>query len=302
MRLNYDKKAETKKNFPTLHKKRTEWEHSLNTEQNYQPKIIDAFQAVQTDLGHHIIPSIPCRVGWIGCRSTGKSSLVNSVRGLRAVGEYSQDRSTESNQIISPVRQGRSTYCQLEFEHEYGNGQKQIFVDIEGATDTDGCLHLANYFDAIIKGDCDVYLIVLDNYFTDIQRGWYTFIVEVLKRKCLLVRNKVDEVFRNMFKESTHQDFHLADQTMKNRYSKTVFEEVRREISHDLKGKTLPDLYLTFTSPDENLHTTLYPLSDMKKLINDLQNLSLNLHKMAYDAIAQDVNTCFRRGFGVNNV
>ena len=92
MRLNYDKKAETKKNFPTLHKKRTEWEHSLNTEQNYQPKIIDAFQAVQTDLGHHIIPSIPCRVGWIGCRSTGKISLVNSVRGLRAVGEYSQDR------------------------------------------------------------------------------------------------------------------------------------------------------------------------------------------------------------------
>ena len=33
---------------------------------------------------------------------------------------------------------------------------------------------------------------------------------------------------------------------MKNRYSKTVFEEVRRQISRDLKGKTQPDLYLIF--------------------------------------------------------
>lgn len=303
--LYYNKKVEFEKYFPTLNKKSNEWEHSLNTEEHYQPKIIDAFQAVQTDLGQHIIPSIPCRVGWIGSRSVGKSSLVNWLRGLRRKIKNSQNKSITNNLLASSVRVGKSTYCRLEFEHEYDNGQKLIFVDIEGSTDTDGCLQSANYFDEILRADCDIYVIVFDNYFTDIQHGWYEFIVKALKRECWLVRSKVDEVFRHMFTESYHQDFNLASEAVKNKYSKKVFEDTRREISRDIHGKTLPDVYLTFTSCDENLNKILYPLSDMEELIKHLQNLPPSLHgsrlqKMAVCAMAQVINTRFRRGYVVN--
>jgi hypothetical protein len=319
--LYYNQKAEFEKYFPLLNYKMNEWERLSGTEEQFQPKIIEAFKAVESGLGHHIIPSIPCRVGFIGNISVGKTSLLNWLRGIRSEEEEeddnnsqnqpteddkdSQNQPTEDKILVSPVRVGKSTYCRLEFEHEYDNGQKIIFVDIEGSTDTDTYLKSANYYDEIIKADCDLYIIVFDHQFTDIQQKWYDYIVNDLHRQCWLVRSKIDKLFREKFKESIRQDFDLVTDAVKNKYGQKIIDEIRIEVGIDIHGKNLSNVYLMFTSCDKNLSRMSYLKDELEKLINDIKNLPLSLHgnrlqTMAVRAMARVINNCFRRGYVVN--
>jgi len=306
--LYYDKEAEFEKHFPLLKYKMNEWEHALITDEQFQPKIIEAFKAVQSGLGQYIIPSVPCRVGFIGDISVGKTSLLNWLREIRSNFEDDQDsqnKTAKNNILVSPVRVGKSTYCRLEFEHKYSNDKKIIFVDVEGSTDTDSYLKSANYFDEIVKAECDLYIIVFDHQFTDIQQQWYDYIVNDLHRECWIVRSKVDGLFRDMFREDVHQDFHVASDEVKNKYAKKIFETVKKTASLDINGKKLPNIYLTFTSYDEKLSQILYSESDMEKLTKDIQQLPLSLNgsrlrRMAVCAMARVINNCFRRGYVVN--
>ncbi|CAF1150048.1 unnamed protein product [Didymodactylos carnosus] len=317
--LYYNQEAEFKRYFPALNKKMNEWEHSFRTEEKFQPKIIEGFKACQNDLGRYIIPSIPCRVGVIGRTSAGKSSLSNGLRGVKKNynekikakdDENSQKETTRDEIMASPMRVRKSTYCRLEFEHQYDNGRKIIFVDIEGSTDTDLNSKLANYFDEIRKADCDLYIIVFDHQFTDIQHEWHDYIVNQLHRECWLVRSKVDELFLNLFKEEVGQDFDSSDEVTKNKCGETIIEQIRDTVSLDIHGKKLSNVYLTFTSYDENsrnenLSKMSYSIFDLGKLINDINNLPISLYenrlqKMAVCAIAKVINNCFRRGYVVN--
>lgn len=296
--LYYNQQAVFERYFPILQKKMDEWEEaSVNTEK-FQPKIVEAFQALEGDLGHLVFPSIPCRVGLIGNISVGKTSLLNWLR-MQSV------RSKDEEILLSPVRVGKSTYCRLEFEHEYYKEKKVIFVDIEGSTDTDTHLKSANYYDEISKADCDLYLIVFDNQFTELEHGWQRFIEETLKRQCWLVRNKVDEVFRRKFQENFQQTFDSSPETNRSKYGQKLFEQIRTELSKDLHGKELPNVYLTFTSPDENLLQLVPAREELRKLTANIQNLPVSLHnnrlqKMSLGAMARVINNSFRRGYVIS--
>lgn len=302
--LYYHQKAEFEKYFPLLNNKMNEWEQTLIEEQ-FQPKIIEVFKAVESGLGNQVLPAIPCRVGFIGNISVGKTSLLNWLRDIRNKTEDNENSNNNNNILASPVRVSKSTYCRLEFEHEYDQNKKVVFVDIEGSTDTDMYLKSANYYDEIIKADCDLYILVFDNQFTDIQRNWYDYIVNDLQRQCWLVRSKVDQLFRPMFKENIGQDFDSANDSIKNKYGKRIIDQIRNEVSIDIHGRELSNVYLTFTLHDENLSKLPYSNDDLEKLLNDIKNLPLNLHgnrlqTVAVRAMTRVINTCFRRGYVVN--
>jgi hypothetical protein len=305
--LYYKQKTEFEKYFPLLTHKMNEWERLSNTEEQFQPKIIEVFKAVESGLGHTIIPSIPCRIGFIGNISVGKSSLLNWLRGIRNKAEDDENlqKTANDNILVSPVRVGKSTYCRLEFEHEYDSGKKIIFVDIEGSTDTDTYLKSANYYDEIIKADCDLYIIVFDNQFTDIQQKWYDYIVNGLHRQCWLVRSKVDELFRKKFKEDIGKDFDSVTDVVKSKYGKKIIDQIHNEVCIDIHGKELPGVYLMFTSYDENLSKMSYLKDELKKLNDAIQNLPLSLpgnrlQNIAVHAMARVINNYFRRGYVVN--
>ncbi len=306
--LYYIQEAEFKKDFPVLHRKMNEWECSLGTDDHFQPKIIDVFRACEGDLGLHIIPSIPCRVGFIGQLSVGKTSLSNQLREIKD--DDIQNETMKDKILVSPMRVGKSTYCPLEFEHEFDNGRKIILVDIEGSTDTDSQLKSGNYFDEIRKADCDLYILVFGDQYTDTQRAWHDYIVNDLHRACWLVRNKVDELFLQTFKENVGEDFDSSEDVTKNEWVGKVIQLIRQTVSVDIHGNQLSKVYLTFTSYDKNcrnknLSTMPFSLFDLEELKNDIRNLPKSLHgnrlqKMALGAMARVINNSFRRGYVIN--
>ncbi|CAF1216073.1 unnamed protein product [Rotaria sp. Silwood1] len=302
---------ELKKSFPSLNEKMNQWENTLFTNDQFEPKIIDVFRSLENDLGRNIIPGVPCRIGLIGETSAGKTSLSVALR--RIQDDYTTNfQSKELPNIIlsSPIGVYKTTYCQLEFEHEYDNDKKVIFVDIEGSTDTDLYVKSGNYFDQIKKADCDLYIIVFDHSFTDVHHQWQQYIVNNLNRTCWIVRSKVDELFIRTFKQDVGQDFYLCDEMTRKKYAEKITQRVRELSISDNKGKELSDVYLTFVSNENNTRNQnpsilTYAQFDLEKLINDIINLPLSFHEnrlqqIAMYATARVINICFRRGYALN--
>ncbi|CAF4311362.1 unnamed protein product [Rotaria sp. Silwood2] len=254
--------------------------------------------------------SIPgdIQIGLIGETSVGKTSLLIH---LRNIDYYDTDNSkteiTIDRRILSPVRVGKSTLCQLEFDHQYIDGTEAIFVDIEGSTDYDTDLESGNYFDEIRKADCDLYILVFDNRFADMHKNWHNYIVNELKRECWLVRNKIDDLFLQTFKEDVGQEFNSSSEAKRNRYAESIIKRIRESVSSGTNGIKL---YLTFSSCDtdglnENLSKEPYGKFDLEKLIDDIKNLPHNFHanrlqKMCVTATAKIINNCFRRSYVVS--
>ncbi|CAF4618034.1 unnamed protein product [Rotaria sp. Silwood2] len=240
--------------------------------------------------------------------SAGKTSLLKCLRNIDC---YDTDNSkTEiatDRRILSPIRVGKSTLCQLEFDTQYTDGTEVIFVDIEGSTDYDTDLESGNYFDEIRKADCDLYILVFDNRFADMHKNWHNYIVKELNRECWLVRNKIDDLFLRTFKEDVGQEFNSSSEAKRNRYAERIVKRIRESVSSGTNGIKL---YLTFSSCDtdalnENLSKEPYGKFDLEKLIDDIKNLPHNFHanrlqKMCVTATAKIINNCFRRGYVVN--
>ncbi|CAF1178109.1 unnamed protein product [Rotaria sp. Silwood1] len=308
--LYYTQQADFEKYFGSLNRNMNECETVLGTNKQFQPKIIDIFQSLEKDLGQHIIPSIPCRVGFIGQISVGKSSLSNALRHTDV--DYLKNSQTEiiaQKKLSSPIRVGKSTFCRMEFEHEYEDGKKVIFVDIEGSTDSESNLKSGNYFDEIKKADCDLYIIVFNNQFTDVHHEWQRYIVNILERKCILVRSNTDDLFLRTYEESVGQSFDLTDNERKEKYAKNVIEQIRKIASFDIKGQELSDVYLTSVCNKSSLKKYLATIPclnfDFEKLEGYIRILPLTLHKsrlqkMAVSAMARVINICFRRGYVMN--
>ncbi|CAF0996012.1 unnamed protein product [Rotaria sordida] len=284
------------------------WEHLLMTTDEFKPKVITVFKSFENDLKRIIIPTIPCRIGFIGETSVGKTSLLNCLR--KTGNNYRNNSETEiisDRRIFSPVRVGKSTLCQLEFDHEYTDGTQVIFVDIEGSTDYDTDLKSGNYFDEIRKADCDLYILVFDNKFIDIHKKWYDYIVNELKRTCWVVRNKIDDLFLRIFKEDVGQEFNSSSETKRNLYAERIIKRIRKSVSSNTNELKL---YLTATSSDINefnrdLFNASYGKFELEQLINDIKNLPLSFHTnrlqhMCMIAVAKVINCCFRRGYVIN--
>ncbi|CAF3726917.1 unnamed protein product [Rotaria socialis] len=310
--LYYIQQAELKKTFPSLNEKINQWENTVLTSDLFEPKIIDVFKSLESDLGRNILPSVPCRIGLIGETNAGKTSLVLSLREIKD--DYSTNfQLQELPDIIlsSPIGAHKSTYCQLEFEHAYDNGTKVIFVDIEGSTDSDLQVISGNYFDQIKKADCDLYIIVFENNFTDVHRNWQEYIVNRLNRTCWIVRSKVDELFIRTFKQDVGQDFCTCDEITRNKYAEKVVHRVRQLGITDNSGRELSDIYLTTTASEgvrnQNISILPYAKFDLEKLIDELKNLPDSYHEnrlqqMSICAVARTINICFRRGYALNTM
>ncbi|CAF0761334.1 unnamed protein product [Didymodactylos carnosus] len=298
--LEDNKQVECDKNFPSLNRIMKQWEHILGTSEQFEPKVIDVFKALEHDLNRTIIPNVVCRVGVIGEISSGKSSLLNRLR------EINEEETTKTFPIklFSPIRDGKSTYCTLEYEHEYSNGNKITFVDIEGSTDNDTHIKSGNYFDEIQNADCDVYIIL------NSLKEWQNYIKQKLQRTCLLVRNKVDNLFLTAFEEEG-KDFDLLSENRREKYRDKIINRIRSTVSRDISGNKLSDeIFLTFSSyrmnnRNRNLSRMSYSKFDIDQLIDRMKNLPLNLHekrleRMAVYATSRVINTCFRRGYVVS--
>ncbi|CAF2864508.1 unnamed protein product [Rotaria sp. Silwood2] len=306
--LYYIENAEFENYFPSLNQLMNTWERSLVEKKGFEPKVIQVFKSFESDLKRIVLPTLPCRIGFIGEMSAGKTSLLKCLRNIDC---YDTDNSkTEiatDRRILSPIRVGKSTLCQLEFDTQYTDGTEVIFVDIEGSTDYDTDLESGNYFDEIRKADCDLYILVFDNRFADMHKNWHNYIVKELNRECWLVRNKIDDLFLRTFKEDVGQEFNSSSEAKRNRYAERIVKRIRESVSSGTNGIKL---YLTFSSCDtdalnENLSKEPYGKFDLEKLIDDIKNLPHNFHanrlqKMCVTATAKIINNCFRRGYVVN--
>lgn len=310
--LNHIQNAEFKNFFPSLNEKIITWENTLLASDQFQPKAIDVFKSLENDLGLHIIPGVPCRIGLIGETNAGKTSLILSLRGIEYdYGINFQSREIPDRILSSPIGVHKSTYCQLEFEHQYDD-RKVIFVDIEGSTDNDLNMKSGNYFDQIKKADCDLYIIVFEHNFTDVHRSWQQYILTQMNRTCWIVRSKVDELFIRTFKQDVGQDFSSSDETIRKKYADKIVERVRKLGSADCSGKEISDIYLIFnpnnvTTDQSNSSILEYAKFDLEKLINDIKYLPSSFHEdrltqMSVNAVARVINTCFRRGYALNAI
>jgi GTPase SAR1 family protein len=310
--LYYIEQANFENNFPSLYQIMIGWENSLMNNDKFQPKVIELFKAFQTDLSRLIIPGLPFRIGVIGEISAGKTSLLNHLREItdEDINSFQTTSAVSQAKLVSPMRVGKSTLCQLEFEHEYTNEKKVTFVDIEGATDNDSELSAGNYFDEIKKANCDLYIIVFDHKFQEIYTQWQNYIQDEMHRECWFVRNKIDDLFLKIFQEDVGEDFNLV--TEKNRicYGKRIVKRVREVVSYDTKAQKLSNLYLTFCSYHKNSSNEIlskmeFGKFDLQDLINNIKTLPSDLQKDSLlmtntHATAKVINTCFRRGYVVN--
>ncbi|CAF1323498.1 unnamed protein product, partial [Didymodactylos carnosus] len=123
------KKIEFEQYFPELHSKTVEWETVLGIGNEFQPKMLDIFKAVEKDLNAVAFNSVPCKIGLIGKTNAGKSSLLNRLRGKKqkivrrnrrtARTTTGEIRNEETDYGFSPIRYEKSTYTTLNFEYTY---------------------------------------------------------------------------------------------------------------------------------------------------------------------------------------
>ncbi|CAM4964235.1 unnamed protein product [Rotaria socialis] len=297
--------------FPTLKRLMADWEYSLKAKESFEPKFIKIYKSFEEDLNAVELGNLACRVGFFGNISVGKSSLVNDVR--KNGHTYSDVLDAEIAphiEINSPVSVGKSTLCQLEFEHQYSDGKNVILVDIQGSTDYDSNLKSGNYFDELRKANCELYILVFQDRLTDIHKKWYDYIVNVLHRECWLVRNKVDDLFLRLFREDVGVEFNSCSEAKRNKFAANIIQRIREQVSYDSNGEKLSNLYLTFSSSEINdynrkLSEMPYAKFDVETLTENIKNLPVDFRKIrlqtiAMNAVAKIINICFRRGYVVN--
>jgi GTP-binding protein EngB required for normal cell division len=199
--------AEFCRAFSATHAKMIEWNCALISSSQFQPQIHDLILAIENDLtdqwSNHRHGVIRAKIGIIGYTCVGKSTIVNR---LLEINDLAQ---TES----SPVRSIKSTYYQLQFDRKEplispDDRQKRTgitLVDIQGndkdKPSVERQIKPGNYLDEIRKADCDIYILVFDEQLRFEQNGWISYIEQVLKRRIILVRSKVDIDFLAKFRE-----------------------------------------------------------------------------------------------------
>ncbi|CAF1403400.1 unnamed protein product [Rotaria magnacalcarata] len=220
--------------FPRITETVKQWKQT----QDHDPKIYDLFYALEQDLlllndpNYSLLNLIPFRVGFIGNISVGKSSLVNYLRTENSI-------STLTNRTLSPIGVGQSTVGSLQFDeqHQYSNTQPIVtirYVDIEGYTACNTPVQAASYFEQIQKADCDLYIILFTGQQVSFERELENKIRERLNRPCWYVRSKIDEEFKEQFKEQVTRrkiDYHDIefDEHEENELAEQIIEMIREK-------------------------------------------------------------------------
>jgi GTPase SAR1 family protein len=295
--------------FPKTMTKTSEWLHVQGSADEFQPKIFDLFQAIEEDLiNQWSNPYLTSRtkIGVIGYTSSGKSSLINRLLGVQSLAEDG----------AAPVSSLKGTYFPLQFDRKEplispDDQKKQTlvtFVDIQGI-DKDKELITSEvkedyYLDEIRKADCDIYMLVYDEEFGDEQKEWMSYIEEGFKRKCVLVRSKVDIDYLKKFKELSDTSFVKSERHQRNQFEPTILEQLRTDNSVESRSVYLVACDYSPKSSDATMLLKEQAF-DFSKLLNELGGLSFDtcssrIHALASRTVARATNTSFRRGYVLN--
>ncbi|CAF1366472.1 unnamed protein product [Adineta steineri] len=295
-------KLEIKTTFPTTDQLMKTWQDDHGTDDQFKPKIIELFQAVELDLTELFKEqkstySIPYKVGLIGHGSVGKSALAIEL--------------ANAKQHSAMIDTTRSTFGYLQFDtlaYQHPRTRRPIpftFVDIEGAIDADESLSAGNYLELITRADCDVYIIVFAGLFSAHNRACRQHIEKFLLRKCLLVRSKADVLFNDIFNEETATDY--KKETATDYDVKKALEQTRSLSKVTFDDKRLTDeIYLTAVICKNSSKGASWAHFDLEKLKEKLIHLAImdiRITRMCQLAILTSkavINTCFRRGYVIS--
>ena len=190
--------------FYTTHiKKMKAWNRKLASTDQFQLQFRDLISTMEKDLNGLYTnvhgEAIRVKIGMIGYTGVGKSTLTNRLRDVEGL----------TGDMCSSVRTTKSTYHQLQFDRKdplvYPDIPRRstavTLVDIQGHDkDKSSGDHVkpGNYLDEIHKADCDIYIVVFTDKLSSEEQDWIRYIKETLKRRCILVRSKVDcDFFKN---------------------------------------------------------------------------------------------------------
>ena len=289
--------------FPQTNAKINEWMHHQGRADEFQPKLIDLFQLIEKDLmSQWINPYMNARtkIGVIGYTSTGKSSLINCLLGIQSL--------TDDN--AAPVSNKRSTYFPLQFDREEPlidpDDRKRktfaTFVDIQGSETT--VADEDAYILEIHKADCDIYVLVYDRDLTDEQNKWIVYIEEILKRKCVLVRSKMDIEYLENFHELTGFNYSQIEHRHRHQYESKILERLHSKYA--LESHHVYLIACDYLPANEDAADLLREESfDYSILLDELSRLAFNpcsfrVHALANRVVTRAINTCFRRGYVLN--
>ncbi|CAF2985262.1 unnamed protein product [Rotaria sp. Silwood2] len=295
--------------FPNVSGKMDEWTCRQDTGDGFQPKIFDLIKAIEQDLMNHW--SNPCflprtKIGVIGYTSAGKSSVLNRLLGVSSL----------SDDDAAPVRTIKSTYYQLQFDRQEPliyppNRDIKIpvtFIDIQGLDKdrptVNDQIEAGNYLDEIRKANCDIYVLVFDDQLCYEQEGWINYIEQKLKRKCVLVRSKVDICYLKKFRELANIPFGRSRPEQRSKYDQRIIEQIRYDIQVKSRHVFLTAADYDWASIDAEMLLSAKSF-DHDELVDKLSYLAFNashrrIHLLTMRAVTRVINTCFRRGYVLN--
>jgi GTPase SAR1 family protein len=295
--------------FPKTNAKINEWLHQQGSAHEFKPKLLDLFKIIEQDLMNQWSNSymiVRTKIGVIGYTSTGKSSLINCLIGVQCL--------TEDD--AAPVSNNRSTYFPLQFDRKEPlidpNNQESktfvTFVDIQGV-DRNQC-SVDNetkddiYLEEIYKADCDIYMLVYDEELNEQQQKWIEYIEEILKRKCVLVRSKMDIQFLAKFQELSGTPYAKCDRKQRKHFEARIREQLRLEYS--IESRSVYFIACDYCPSNNDALLLLQEQAfDYSALLDELSRLAIDacsyrIHALATRIIARAINTSFRRGYVLN--
>jgi GTPase SAR1 family protein len=301
--------AECYSTFPKTYGKLNKWMHQQGSANEFQPKIPNLFEAIEQDLINQwsdAYSTVRTKIGVIGYTSAGKSCVINRLLGVKFL--------TEDG--AAPVSADKSTYFPLQYDrkepfiHPDHRNRKTLvtLVDIQGldknriSANTE--VEAGNYLDEIYKADCDIYILVHDEELSEEQQKWIICIEVVLKRKCVLVRSKVDIHYLIKFHEYTGTYFAMSEPEQQTEFGPTVIEQLRQDNLVESRYVYLVACDYSPSNSDAAMLLKKQPF-DFPELLNQLSRLAFDacshrIHALAHRTIARAINTIFRRGYILN--
>ena len=297
--------------FPNTYRQMKDWNHKLASTDQFQLQFRDLISTMEKDLNSLYTnvhtKTIRVKIGIIGYTSVGKSTLTNR---LLNVGDLTRD-------ISSSVRTIKSTYHQLQFDRKDPLIHPDIpqistyvtLVDIQGH-DKDKSLgnqvKPGNYLDEIHKADCDIYIVVFTDKLSSEEQDWIRYIKETLKRRCILVRSKVDCEFLQKFLERSGKCFGESTPTEHNQWTSGIIDELRSDTKVESHQDQVYLIAAAYMSSNRDAKELLRTQSfDMKELVDDLGRSAFDgcqprIYALAMQMWVRVINTCFRRGYVLN--
>ncbi|CAF4437017.1 unnamed protein product, partial [Rotaria sp. Silwood2] len=296
--------------FPNTHEKMNDWMYEHAVGEEFQPKLFHVINAIEQDLVSQW--SNPCvtpstTIGVIGYTNVGKSSLLNRLLGMKSL----------NDDQAAPIGNMKTTYFALPFNRKEPliyhsiNGTIEIpvtLVDIQGhdknRTANNNMIEVGNYHNEIKKANCDIYILVTDDDPHDEQKDWMTFIQDTLKRKCILVRSKVDILYLNKMRELSGNFYSKSTPEERLQYHTAIMDQIRSQNTIPENKTYLISADYQPSSIDADLLLTEHSF-DFDLLLNDLSILAFNARTSRIDLLAKQavnrvINTCFCRGYILN--